>query len=232
MSRRMVGTLLALALAAALLSGGAVFGVGTVDGRPYGYAGMRPVALGFSVLLLALFLVPVQGGNAAPGAPVATLRRRCAAAIIDGVVVITILVPVLTLVVLALETRRGGGFAWSFSRSEAAPTDGLILPLVGIVAPLIAVLGAWAWTGTRGAGMGGRLLGIAVEDRDGGRLGARGALIHVGLGFVALVVLPWSLWRGTDADGRSWWDRVAGTRVARTDHGTPGTGIEHGTPDR
>jgi uncharacterized RDD family membrane protein YckC len=127
----------------------------------------------------------------AVGGEPASFGRRLGAHLLDGVI--------LNLVVMAACIPLGITIGLSGGQSAAGSVVG---GLIGFVLPVVYYI--WFWSRT-GATPGKKLLGIAVVTRDGSPPTGVQSFMFC-LGFL------WMLW---DSEGRTWHDRMAGTRVIR-----------------
>jgi uncharacterized RDD family membrane protein YckC len=130
--------------------------------------------------------------------PRAGLLRRAAALTYDALLVISILMMV-TLAVVAL---RGG---------EPVRPGNLLYQALLIIATGAFFIGFWVYDGQT---LGMRAWRIRVERASGDPLDWKAGLIRFAAGVLSTAAggLGW-LWALIDSEGRTWHDRIAGTRV-------------------
>lgn len=187
----------------------------TKNGVTHAVAGSSPVAVSLSILgiLLSIFVMTTKVRFETFEA--SSLKTRFAAFIFDCWYLLLTVVGVSSLLHLLLEAHRSGTFRWRYeivngTVSDAADTAVILINLTVMflyfVIPLARrrqTIGQWLFR-LATVSAGGSLLYLPFST----------ALRRTFMAFCGLLS-PWRFVTGTDAQGRTWYDRETGFDVVR-----------------
>jgi len=178
-------------------------------------AGSSPVVVFLCILGILLFIFLMTREVHIEAFQPSSLRRRFVAFLFDCWFLLLTVVGVSSLLHLLLEAQRSGTFRWRFEQESGVGPDGAdaVLILVNLtvmfmyfVIPLARrrqTVGQWLFS-LATVSAGGTVLYLPFST----------ALWRIFMEFRGLTS-PWRFWKGTDAQGRTWYDRETGFIVVR-----------------
>lgn len=146
---------------------------------------------------------------------ISSMWRRFWAFILDLLFSVTVLSSFLALGPLCLEAQRTGNFQWQFERDYSVPLDWLAWPLAVLMLVVLFLYFVYPLTKGRPT-VGGYLLHLVVTEK--GKpvvLPWPRAIKRVLWVFFGFCVWPFTIIKGKDAEGKTWYDRKSGLQVMR-----------------
>jgi hypothetical protein len=156
----------------------------------------------------------------------ARIARRFAAYLIDFITVVVAIGSTGAIIPLLAEARRVGHFAWSFQRDYTVPTDGNISYLVFSGIAILLLYAIYPLTKGRQT-IGEYVFRIKVFPPAGveARFTWIDALVRVLFLGAGLAFWPYTLWKGIDRNGRTWYDRVTNCTVSLVEYKPEDTNV-------
>jgi uncharacterized RDD family membrane protein YckC len=185
------------------------------SGDSYRFAGgTHPIAMGFAVAILTLYLTLVFSAPSPPGPPLPGVVRRFLTFWLDFLISMMMITPVMGILPTVMEWRRTGNFQWSFERTTRAPSDTWVLILVTVVTWFGLVAYYSIPLLRRRQSPGSCITGYQVVPDDGIDITPRTALLRTMLGLVALSVAWLAPFVARSREqGKFWLDKVSGTHA-------------------
>ena len=178
-------------------------------------AGTYPGFILWSLACLFLFGMLMGKLEVYGGLQVPSLWRRFWAFILDFIFGVTVPGSVFALLPIYLEAQRTGNFQWQFQRDYSVASDWLIWPLVILMMVILVLYFAYPLTKGK-ATIGGYLLRLILTEKDKPVvLPWTRAIKRVLWQMFGLCVWPFTVIKGKDTEGKTWYDRKSGFRVMR-----------------
>jgi RDD family protein len=187
----------------------------TKDGVTRVMAGSSPFVVSLAILGILLFVALMTKEAHIETYQPASLLLRFVAFVFDCWILCLTVIGVSSLVHLLLEAQRSGTFRWHYEQASGADTGGAdtVLILLNLTVMLMYFVIPLA---RRRQTAGQWLFRLATVSANGSvlYLPFSTALWRTCMEFQGLIY-PWRLWRGTDTQGRTWYDRETGFMVVR-----------------
>lgn len=178
-------------------------------------AGTHPGLILWALAALFLFFGILRREEPIRNLQAPSMKRRVWAFCLDFIFYIGAVAPLLALIPLFLEAHRLGHFEWEFARDYSVPLDWLAWPLVLVM--MLGMVPYFAYPLTRGKATAGSYLLrlLVVEKGKPVSLSWPSAMKRVGWEFLGFGLWPYTLFKGKDSEGKTWYDRKSGLQVMR-----------------
>ena len=141
--------------------------------------------------------------------------RRFWAFVLDFFFSVAVLSSLMALAPLGLEAQRTGEFKWQFVRNYFAPLDWLGGLLIILELVILVLYFAYPLTKGRPTAGGYLLRLVVVEKGKPVTLSWPRAIKRVLWAFFGFCVWPFTIIKGKDSEGKTWYDRKSGLQVMR-----------------
>jgi uncharacterized RDD family membrane protein YckC len=180
--------------------------------HPAAYGVSSPASIVAGLLILLLYFAIANEKNTREGQKRVRVVRRFAAFWVDLSLALVGMVTLVSSIAVTLETLRTRHMAWEFQRETLAWTDVILLFIE--VAGFAALFLYFVYPLSRsGQTLGSFVFGFRTVVDEGRQPTFRAATARVWRSYLGLCVWPYTLWKGTDQQGRTWYDRKSGWRV-------------------
>ncbi len=187
----------------------------TKNGVTHVVAGSSPVVVCLSILGIFLFIVLMTREVHVETYQASSLQRRFVAFLFDCWFLLLTVVGTSSLLHLLLEAKRSGTFRWRYEQESGVSPGGAdtVLILINLTVMFMYFVIPLA---RRRQTVGQWLFRLATVSANGSvlYLPFSTALWRTSMAFRGLI-FPWRLLKGTDAQGRTWYDRETGFIVVR-----------------
>jgi hypothetical protein len=214
-----VSLLLSLAVFLYLLHGEIGFGYYQSGENVQVSASSHPIVLVWVVLVVCLYVALLKQRARTDLTGNARIARRFAAYLIDFITVVVATGSTAAIIPLLSEARRVGHFAWSFQRDYTVPTDRNISHMALLGIGMLLLYAIYPLTKGRQT-IGEYVVRIKVFPPAGveARFTWIDALVRVLFSGAGIAFWPYTLWTGTDRNGRTWYDRVTNCTVSLVEY--------------
>lgn len=173
----------------------------------------HPGLILWALVCLVLYGALLQVKPASTSLKIVSLWKRYFAALIDFVFCMFVLGTLIALIPLGMEAARTGVFNWSFERNYHVSADIYFWPITLVMFGLILwYMGYPLTTGKRSVGN--YVLGLQTTvDGKPAQVTWGKALKRVGWVLLGAMVFPYTLIKGRDEKGQTWYDRRSGISV-------------------
>jgi uncharacterized RDD family membrane protein YckC len=177
-------------------------------------AGTRPIALAFSFVIVALYMLLMFAPPANLGAPLPGVFRRFITFLLDFILAMMVIGPVMGILPALTEWGRTGTFRWNFERTTQVSGDGW-LTSAGLILCFAALIFYFAFPLTRHRpSPGACIAGYQIVPDDGVTITPKAAVLRTLLGFIAACAAYLAPFIERDRKrGKFWLDKVFGTRA-------------------
>lgn len=176
-------------------------------------ASSSPISIILGIFLLVFFAFYKQKNTDLNYSKPVGVRQRVGAFFIDFAVVLSAIVPLITLPILLVEGQSTGAFEWSFIRQFGRPTDvAVILPSVLL---MFIALFCYFYLQAKNnrATLGQYILAYKIIAGEGG---SPNYFLRTFLSYIGLCVWPISLFFALKRqDKKFWWDSKSRTAAVR-----------------
>jgi hypothetical protein len=178
-------------------------------------AGTHPWFILWALVALFLYGMYLKKEKDFGALQITSMWRRFWAFILDFFFSVTVLSSFLALGPLCLEAQRTGNFQWQFERDYSVPLDWLAWPLAFLMLVILFLYFCYPLTKGRPT-VGGYLLRLVVAEKGKPvALPWPKAIKRVLWALLGFCVWPFTIIKGKDAEGKTWYDRKSGLQVMR-----------------
>jgi hypothetical protein len=187
-----------------------------INGKYRFAGGTSPVALGFALMVAALYLLLMFAPPPRVGEPLPGVFRRFLTFFLDFILAMTLMTPVIGILPTLTEWKRTGTFEWHFGRTVYASGDGwLTAAMLILIVPWLVFYFAFPLIRRRPS-PGACIAGYQIVPDDGTRITMRTAILRTLLGFIAACGAYAAPFVARDRKkGKFWLDEIFGTRALK-----------------
>lgn len=188
------------------------FSYATHDEKTLVSSSTHPFILAWGAAGILLYLLLMTRVVSAEPVGSVGLIRRFAAFLIDIYVAVLALGSIFALIPLWVEAMRTGHFEWRFERTYSVPSDSYVFPPLSVIGVLIFFF-YFAYPLTIGKQSPGEYA-LRLRTTAANKIKSEGLTwgqvfkrsIYAG---IAMGLWPYTLWKGRDTKGRTWYDRAS-----------------------